>query len=226
LTDRTPPASCSGPDAIAPVTAAVQLAGARARELLAAKHTAREAGLRESRAAIQAAAACIRAVHREEWGAAEELASRSEAAVRTADAALAEHPDIRYAGFLHDAKKEYAEARLTLAFVRGDAVPLPDDLGVEVPAYLNGMAEAASELRRRLLDLLRRGEIEPCERLLATMDDVYGVLVTIDYPDAVTGGLRRTTDALRAVLERTRGDLTNALVQERVRQAVEGLLDR
>jgi translin len=221
LTDPDRPAP--SPSAVA---AAVQQAGARARELLAAKHAAREAGLRESRAAIQAAAAAIRAAHREEYAAATELADRSEAAVRTADAALADHPDIRYAGFLHDAKKEYAEARLTLAFVRGDAVPSPDDLDVEVPAYLNGMAEAASELRRRLLDLLRRAEIEPCERLLATMDEVYGVLVTIDYPDAVTGGLRRTTDALRAVLERTRGDLTNALVQERVRRAVEGLLDR
>ena len=205
---------------------AIQDAGARAREVLAAKHAAREAGLRDSRAAIQAAAASIRAVHREEFDRAAELAERSEAAVRAAEEALADHADVRYAGFLHDATKEYAEARLTLAFVQGTAVPLPDELGVEIPAYLNGMAEAASELRRRLLDLLRRGEVEPCERLLATMDEVYGVLVTIDFPDAVTGGLRRTTDALRAVLERTRGDLTNALVQERVRRAVAGLLDR
>jgi translin len=209
-----------------PDPSAIHEAGVRAREVLAAKHAAREAGLRESRAAIQAAAASIRAVHRGEFDAAAELADRSDAAVRAAEAALADHPDIRYAGFLHDAKKEYAEARLTAAFVQGAPVPLPDDLGVEVPAYLNGMAEAASELRRRLLDLLRRGEVEPCERLLETMDDVYGVLVTIDYPDAVTSGLRRTTDALRAVLERTRGDLTNALVQERVRRAVDGLLDR
>jgi translin len=219
LTDAAPAPGTAVPSTILE-------AGERARELLAATHAAREAGLRESRVAIQAAAAAIRAVHREEFARAAELAAQSGAAVRTADAALADHPDIRYAGFLHDAKKEYAEARLTLAFVRGDAVPLPDELGVEVPAYLNGMAEAASELRRRLLDLLRRGEVEPCERLLATMDEVYGVLVTIDYPDAVTGGLRRTTDALRAVLERTRGDFTNALVQERVRRAVEGLLDR
>jgi translin len=209
-----------------PASEAIREAGARARAVLAAKHAAREAGLRESRAAIQAAAASIRAVHREEFDTAVELADRSGAAVRAAAAALADHADVRYAGFLHDATKEYAEARLTLAFVRGSPVPLPDDLGVEVQAYLNGMAEAASELRRRLLDLLRRGEVEPCERLLATMDEVYGVLVTIDFPDAVTGGLRRTTDALRAVLERTRGDLTNALVQERVRRAVDGLLDR
>jgi translin len=159
-------------------------------------------------------------VHREEIADADELIARSAAAVRAAEGALAAHPDVRYAGFLHDAKKEYAEACLTRAFVTGAAVPSPDDLGVEVPAYLNGMAEAASELRRRLLDLLRRGEVDPCEQLLATMDEVYGVLVTIDFPDAVTAGLRRTTDALRAVLERTRGDFTNALVQERVRQAV------
>ena len=134
------PAVGTGPSAVDPI----RQAGVRAREQLSAKHVAREAGLRESRAAIQAAAASIRAVHREEFAAAAELCAASEAAVRTADATLAEHPDIRYAGFLHDAKKEFVEARLTLAFVRGDAVPLPDELGVEVPAYLNGMAEAAS----------------------------------------------------------------------------------
>ena len=121
-----------------------------------------------------------------------------------AERALDGHPDVRYAGFLHDAKKEFAEANLTLAFVEGSPeLPTADELGVEVQAYLNGMAEAASELRRQALDCLRRGDNTEAERLLGVMDDVYGVLITIDYPDALTGGLRRTTDALRAVLERT-----------------------
>jgi translin len=101
-------------------------------------------------------------------------------------------------------------------------MPTAEELGVPVASYLNGMAEAASELRRQVLDLLRAGDSARAEELFATMDDVYAVLVTVDYPDAVTGGLRRTTDALRAVLERTRGDVTNAVIAARLQAAVEG----
>ncbi|MBV8951375.1 MAG: haloacid dehalogenase, partial [Actinobacteria bacterium] len=131
------------------------------------------------------------------------------------------HHDVRYAGFLHDAQKEFAEANLTLAFVRGGALPAPDELKVEIPAYLNGMAEAASEMRRHLLDCLRAGQLQRAEGLLRVMDDVYGLLVTVDYPDALTGGLRRTTDALRAVLERSRGDLTTTIVADRLQSTID-----
>ena len=79
--------------------------------------------------------------------------------------------------------------------------------------YLNGMAEAIGELRRYILDSLRRNDVGRCEEFMDVMDDIYGVLVTVDFPEAVTGGLRRTTDAMRGVLERTRGDLTMALRQ-------------
>ncbi len=122
---------------------------------------------------------------------------------------------------MHDAEKEYAEARLTAAMV--DERPLPSyvELAVSGSAWLGGLAEAASELRRHLLDRLRDGELARSERLLDAMDDAYGLLITIDYPDAVTGGLRRTTDALRAVLERTRGDLTTTVLQSRLQQALE-----
>ena len=195
--------------------------GARARAVLDAKHAAREVTLAASRQAIQCCAASIRAVQRDEFETAASLAADAAAHLARADEAVVSHPDVRHGGYLHDAKKEYAEARLTLAFVRGDALPTPDDIGVELPAYLNGMAEAASELRRKVLDLLRADDEARAEELLAVMDDVYGLLVTVDYPDAVTGGLRRTTDALRAVIERTRGDLTNALVARRLRDAIE-----
>jgi translin len=195
--------------------------GADARLLLAAHHSAREVALGASRQTIQCCAASIRAVQREEFAAAEALAADAAAHLARAAAAVADQPDVRHGGYLHDAKKEYAEARLTLAFVRGDPLPTHDDVGVEMPAYLNGMAEAASELRRKLLDCLRADELGRAEELLGIMDDVYGLLVTVDYPDAVTGGLRRTTDALRAVIERTRGDLTNALVARRLRAAIE-----
>ena len=194
--------------------------GAAVRAVLDDKHQAREITLRASRETIQASAASIRATQRGEFDRAEALADEAAAHVARADEAVAAHLDVRHGGYLHDAKKEYAEARITLAFVRGDALPMPADLGVEPPAYLNGLAEAASELRRHILDCLRADELDRAETLLGTMDDVYGLLVTIDYPDALTGGLRRTTDALRAVIERTRGDLTNALVAARLRAAI------
>jgi len=195
--------------------------GERARADLAEKHRAREITLTASRRTIQSCAAAIRAVHREEFARAEELIATASASIAEADAAVVAHPDIRHGGYLADAKKEYAEAWLTLAFVRGDAIPTPDAIGVDVPPYLNGLAEAASELRRLTLDCLRADRLDRAEELLGIMDDVYSLLVTVDFPDGLTGGLRRTTDALRAVIERTRGDLTNAIVARRVRDAIE-----
>lgn len=200
----------------------ITAAGEWARRALEDKHKAREVGLAACRRTIQACAASIRAVHREQFDKATELADQAGAHLCEVTRALASHPDIRYAGFVHDAAKEYAEARITYAFVRGEALPRAEALGVEVQAYLNGMAEAASELRRYTLDLLRRGRPERGEELLGLMDEVYSLLVTIDFPDAMTGQLRRTTDALRAVLERTRGDLTTSLLQARLLEGIEG----
>jgi len=199
----------------------IHAAGDWARGVLESKHKARETTLAACRRTIQACAASIRAVHRDEFDRAEELSAEAAAHLAEALAAVEDHVDIRHAGFVHDASKEYAEARMTLAFVRGDPLPTADELGVEVQAYLNGMAEAASELRRYTLDLLRRGRPERGEELLGYMDEVYSLLITIDFPDAMTGGLRRTTDALRGVLERTRGDLTTSLLQTRLLEGIE-----
>jgi translin len=145
----------------------------------------------------------------------------AEADLRRAQAVLVPHPAVAFAGFLHDAEKEYAEAVLTAVVVAGDAVPDHHSLGVGGPAWMNGLAEAASELRRHALDRLRDDDVATAERLLQTMDDVYDALLGVDQPDALTGGLRRTTDALRAVLERTRSDLTLTLVQSRLHAALE-----
>jgi translin len=199
----------------------IAAAGAAARDILERKHAAREVTLSASRRAIRSCASAIRAVHRREFREARELIAEAAAYLAEAENALAGHADVRYGGFLNDAKKEFAEANLTLAFVAGNALPTAEELGVDVQPYLNGMAEAASELRRQVLDCLRREEGEEAERLLSLMDDVYGLLVTVDYPDALTGGLRRSTDALRAVLERTRGDVTTAIVAARLRAAME-----
>ena len=182
-----------------------------ASQALASKNAAREAGLSRCRDAIRNSANAIRAVHRGEFDSAQTLAARAGTLLAEAKDALRDHPDVRYAGFVHDAEKEYAEASLTLAMISGrGAFPSPSDLDVGLAAYLNGLGEVVGELRRYLLDVLRGGDVQRCEECLAVMDEVYGILVTFDYPDAMTGGLRRTTDNVRGILERTRGDLTLA----------------
>ncbi len=185
---------------------------------------AREVALAGCRRTIRACGSSIRAIHRLEPERAAALALDARDALREAQAAVEPHPAIGYAGFVHDAEKEYAEAILTAALVAGAALPGPAEMGVGIPAWLNGLAEAASELRRHLLDRLREGQLAVAERLLGDMEDVYDLLVTIDYPDAVTAGLRRSADALRAVLERTRSDLTTSILQARLQEAITGRL--
>jgi translin len=152
---------------------------------------------------------------------AESRLADAEASLRRAQELLQPFPSLAAAGFLHDAEKEYAEARLTAALVVGAPLPSADTVGVGLPAWLNGLAEAASELRRHMLDRLREGETERGEDLLRAMEDVYDMLVTIEYPDAMTGGLRRSTDSLRAVLERSRADVTTTVVQAGLRRVIE-----
>jgi translin len=183
-------------------------------------NAAREAALPACRRVIRAAGSSIRAVHRLDPAAASALAAECESQLRQAQAALADFPAVANAGFLHDAEKEYAEARTVAALVDGLPVPGPVELGVAPAAWMRGLAEAASELRRHLLDRLRDGDLDRSETLLATMEDVYDALVVVDYPDALTSGLRRTLDALRAVLERTRGDVTTTVLQARLQRAL------
>lgn len=201
-------------------------AAERARAELAAKNSAREEALALSREAIRLSANSVRAIHRHEFDGARELQARARELLDRVGSALQQHPDIYWAGFAQDAQKEYAEACATLALVQGGALPGPDDLSVGVAAYLNGLGEAVGELRRHLLDFLRRGEVERCEPLLEAMDEIYGLLVTIDYPDAMTGGLRRTTDSVRGILEKTRGDLTVAMRQEQLERRLAAFQQR
>lgn len=188
---------------------------------LAGKHHAREVALDASRRAIRAAANAIRAAHRGDIEAAERLCTEAEHALRAGEEACTDHDEVAHAGFLHDAAKELVEARTTVALLTRRSLPAPDELGVRAAAYANGLAETVGELRRHLLDVLRAGELDRSEELLADMDDIYAVLVTLDFPDGVTGGLRRSTDVARAIIERTRGDLTTALVQARLQAALE-----
>ncbi len=198
----------------------------KVRIYFAAEDSAREKGLELSRETIRFSANAIRAVHRREFDQARELIGSARANVEDMTHTLAQHGELAYGCFVHNGTKEYAEACITLALVAGETLPDPDELGVSYAAYLNGLGEAAGEMRRHLLDTLREGKIERCEEILWAMDDIYSLLVTIDFHDALTGGLRRTTDMVRGVLERTRGDFTISLRQKQLEQRLDEFGDK
>jgi translin len=183
-------------------------------------NSARDRAIVEGRQIIRLSANAVRALHRGAVSDAGLLLDEARDRLAAMREDLAPHPSLYWAGYVQDAMKEYAEARITDAVLRDGPLPDPLALGVEDAPFLNGLAEAASELRRDVLDLLRAGTIDRAERLLSAMDDIYSALVSVDYPDAITGGLRRTTDQLRAVLERTRGDLTLTFRQQRLEAAL------
>lgn len=203
--------------------------GDRLRQQLEEKNAARDRALQHSRTLIRHCATAIRAVHRDDRQQAEQELNQAQELRDCLRADLADYPDLYHAGYTQDALKEYAEARIVHALIGGEALPTPEMLQVEVAAYLGGLGEAAGELRRRVLDILRHRDLTEAERLLSAMDDIYGLLVTLDFPDALTGGLRRITDMVRGVVERTRGDLTTSVQQRQLQaalKAVETKLDR
>jgi len=203
--------------------------GERVRQQLEDKNAARDLALQHSRTLIRHCATAIRAVHRDDRPQAEQELNQAKDLRDRLRSDLEAYPDLYHAGYTQDALKEYAEARIVYALVGGEALPAPEALQVEVAPYLGGLGEAAGELRRRVLDILRHGELEEAERLLGAMDDIYGLLVTLDFPDALTGGLRRVTDMVRGVTERTRGDLTTSVQQRQLQAALHGVekkLDR
>lgn len=185
---------------------------------LDAKFAARELALRNCRKIIQGSSKAIRALHRGDRDLAEVLLAEVRELIAEAEAPLSEHQDIYHAGFFYDAVKEYAEAETTAALLNGGELPLPADLGVHSVPYLKGLGEAVGELRRHLLDQLRVGDLDAAEATFADMERVHDLLTSLDYPDGMTHGLRRTTDVARSLIERSRADLTTTIVQERLRK--------
>ena len=185
-----------------------------------AKSAVRDRTLTRSRELIRYCANSIRATHRGDDEQAQALLKTARQAAAQMVAEAQEYPDIYHAGYTQDALKEMSEAHITRAIILGKPIPGPEELQVEYAAYLNGLAEAAGELRRFALDALRRGAVGRAEKILSRMDDIYSILITVDFPDAITGGLRRNTDMVRGVLERTRGDVTTAVRQEAMKAAL------
>lgn len=179
-----------------------------------AKDAAREKALPLCREAIRCCSRAIRAIHRQEFDSAEDKLGKARQLIGEAQNSIATCSELKNSGFLWNAQKEFAEGSITLALITQKSLPSPDELGIDCASYLNGLGEAVGELRRYILDSLRKGDLSRGEDLLQAMDGIYDVLVTMDFPDAITGGLRHTTDMVRGVLERTRSDLTLVIQQK------------
>ena len=191
-----------------------------------ALNQARDNALAQARQLTRLSAHAIRAIHRGESEAAHQNLAHAAAIAAGLKQSLAEYPQLYFAGYTQDALKEFVEATLTCAVIENQPLPVPEALDVELSTYLNGLAEVTGELRRRCLDILRQGYSAEAERLLGWMDEIYNLLITVDYPDALTNGLRRQTDLVRGIVERTRGDLTISLREEKLQQALEQALKR
>jgi len=191
------------------------------RDTFSAKDAAREKALPLCREVIRHCSQAIRAIHRQEFNQAKELLQSAGDFLDQAKQAVAAYSELSNASFIRDVQKEFAEGNITLSLVTGKRPPDPGELDVDPAAYLNGLGEAVGELRRYLLDSIRRGELSQGEELLSAMDDIYSILITMDFPDAITSGLRRTTDMVRGVLERTRSDLTLVMKQRELQATLE-----
>ena len=191
------------------------------RNSFSAKDTAREKVLPLCREVIRHCSNAIRAVHRQEFNQAKKLLQSAHNVLKEIEQAIADHGELRTTGFIRDAQKEFAEGSITLALVTGNQPPTPDELGVDFTAYLHGLGEAVGELRRYLLDSMRKGDLSRGEELLSAMDDIYNILVTMDFPAAITSGLRRTTDVVRGILEKTRSDLTLGIRQKDIESGLD-----
>lgn len=190
------------------------------------KNEVRENALNTARQLTRQCANTIRSIHRMEWDEAKTMLEETRTIAHSLRQLLQNHHDLYHTGYTQDALKEYVEAQLMYAFVRGETIPTPETLDVIPSTYINGMAEAATELRRHILDLIRQSKMEDAERLLDTMDTVYTILITMDFSDAITGGLRRRTDVVRSVAQNTRADVTMSLRQQRLENAIELLLQK
>ena len=196
----------------------------RIRQNFDVRTSKRDEALKQARQLTRACSLAIRAVHRDDKEAMEANLTEAQNLADRLREELRDHPDLFFAGYTQDSLKEFVEANVTCALIQNQPLQTPEELGVEDATYLNGLAEVVGELRRRTLDILRSGYSEEAERLLGYMDEIYSVLVTMDYPDAITNGLRRQTDLARGIIEKTRGDVTFSLRGNQLTQAIRGLI--
>jgi translin len=211
---------------VAAILNALEETAERIRLELDGLHAIREKAFKLSREIVMSSSTAIKHMHRHDVEEARRQLAETAGLVTEMQEALAEAPWLGGGGFVGDSEKEYVEAAGVIACLSGEVVPTEVELGVSGAVWLNGLSEVVGELRRHVLDLIREGQPERAEASLSAMEDIYHMIMSFDYPDAITLGLRRRSDAARGMIERTRGDLTNALRQASLEKRLAELEER
>jgi len=203
---------------------------AKIRENFEAKDSVREDGLKISREIVRECRTATFALHGQDFEKANNSIEAAGKALEKLEILFKGYADIYYAGYVEHAQQEYSEVSVLRSLLKKEGesknLPSPDDLRVEYAAYLNGLGDVVGELRRHVLDLIRRDSFEKAEVFLGIMENIHAILMDFDYPDAITKGLRRKTDVSRALIEKTRGDVVNAISQKKLETAMLNLESR
>ena len=171
----------------------------------------REKILNLSRESIRKSSIAIKHLHRGEYDLADKLITENHSLIHEINNLGSEMKPIRF-GMLLTSNQEYVESIFLQAFLRKKPYPNFEDLKVPHLSYLHGLTDFVGELRRVILDTLRQDkDIEIAIEALDLMDDLYSLLLSIDYPDSLTFNLRKKTDFVRNITEKTRGDVTLAI---------------
>lgn len=200
----------------------------RIRENFEAKDRIREEGLKISREIVRECRTASFALHGQDFEKADKNIKIAGKALEKLEILFEGHADIYHAGFVEHAQQEYSEVAVLSSLLKeeGDRFPFPEELRVEYAAYLNGLGDVVGELRRHVLDLIRKESFEKAEIFLDIMENIHAMLMDFDYPDAITRGLRRKTDVSRSIIEKTRGDVVNAIGQKKLEIAMQNLESR
>lgn len=170
----------------------------------------REDILKISREIVRHCSIAIKSIHRKEFDVYRDKIKEIKSNHENLLTFVKKHPML-FSGYIKTPEQEYMEAVCLYAIINDQELPSPTDYNVDSVNYLLGLADVIGELRRHILDKIRRDEIDDLEKVLDTMSEIYSHLFAIDYPKGITQDLRRKTDVARGIIEKTRGDISLSL---------------
>ena len=183
----------------------------------------REQSLTTSREIVRECSKSIRNIHRNDEVSAKEHIENARKKLENLKSITSDVSEISYAGYVLDAEREFVEAVMFYTFEVSGYIEPFNNFNVHPSSYIQGIGDTIGEWRRKALDHLRNLDIKKAETYLAIMEEGMGTLNELDYPDALTGGLRRYADNARSIIERTRSDITNAFINESLRKDISNI---
>jgi len=178
------------------------------QEELSGKEEVRDDVQRDMRKATRLSKQAIQVTHQERFDDAKDMLKEAKTLFAKLRGTAEDYPYLFYSGSVGAAFEEHAEAHILLTLIQEDRFPSPKEIDVPVTPYLLSLGDVIGELRRRALDLIRKGNVEAAEKCLERMEHIYSELTALDDAYVIVNGLRRKCDVARRLIEITRGDIT------------------